>query len=96
MTEAIDYVKTELMPDFDFDAFNHENQDNYEGSNYSPKKIQILTRRLQLQQQKKALLQQNLKLRLLRAMNRLNQPVQQILMILQMITILPTIHTMKK
>ncbi len=24
MTEAIDYVKTELMPDFDFDAFNHE------------------------------------------------------------------------
>ena len=24
MTEAIDYVKTELMPDFDFDAFNHD------------------------------------------------------------------------
>ncbi len=24
MGEAIDYVKTELMPDFDFDAFNHE------------------------------------------------------------------------
>jgi len=23
--EAIDYVKTDLMPDFDFDAFNHEN-----------------------------------------------------------------------
>jgi hypothetical protein len=22
--EAIDYVKTELMPDFDFDAYNHE------------------------------------------------------------------------
>jgi hypothetical protein len=22
--EAIDYVKTELMPNFDFDAFNHE------------------------------------------------------------------------
>jgi hypothetical protein len=22
--EAVDYVKTELMPDFDFDAFNHE------------------------------------------------------------------------
>ncbi|MEO6843874.1 MAG: DUF3276 family protein, partial [Ginsengibacter sp.] len=31
MTEAIDYVKTELMPDFDFDAFNHENSENYEG-----------------------------------------------------------------
>jgi hypothetical protein len=22
--EAVDYVKTDLMPDFDFDAFNHE------------------------------------------------------------------------
>jgi hypothetical protein len=27
LTEAVDHVKTELMPDFDFDAFNH---DNYE------------------------------------------------------------------
>ena len=27
LTEAVDYVKTDLMPDFDFDAFNH---DNYE------------------------------------------------------------------
>ena len=25
--EAVDYVKTELMPDFDFDAFNHDNID---------------------------------------------------------------------
>lgn len=24
LSEAVDYVKTELMPDFDFDAFNHE------------------------------------------------------------------------
>lgn len=24
LTETVDYVKTELMPDFDFDAFNHE------------------------------------------------------------------------
>ncbi len=31
MTEAIDFVKTDLMPDFDFDAFNHENNENYEG-----------------------------------------------------------------
>ena len=23
--EAVDHVKTDLMPDFDFDAFNHEN-----------------------------------------------------------------------
>ncbi len=38
MTEAIDYVKTDLMPDFDFDAFNHENSENFEGSNYPAKK----------------------------------------------------------
>lgn len=31
LTETVDYVKTELMPDFDFDAFNHDDQDeNYE------------------------------------------------------------------
>ncbi len=24
LTEAVDYVKTQLMPDFDFDAFNHD------------------------------------------------------------------------
>jgi hypothetical protein len=29
--EAVDYVKTELMPDFDFDAFNHEYNDAEEG-----------------------------------------------------------------
>jgi hypothetical protein len=28
--DAVDYVKTELMPDFDFDAFNHDTP--YEGS----------------------------------------------------------------
>jgi hypothetical protein len=27
LNEAVDHVKTELMPDFDFDAFNHENDD---------------------------------------------------------------------
>ena len=32
--ESIDYVKTELMPDFDFDAFNHdENPDDYNREN---------------------------------------------------------------
>ena len=30
LTEAVDYVKTELMPDFDFDAYNH---DTPEGEN---------------------------------------------------------------
>ena len=29
LNEAVDYVKTELMPDFDFDAFNHDTP--YEG-----------------------------------------------------------------
>ena len=36
LNEAVDHVKTELMPDFDFDAFNHEyDEDAPEGgSNY--------------------------------------------------------------
>ena len=38
MTEAIDFVKTDLMPDFDFDAFNHENSENYEGGNNEGKR----------------------------------------------------------
>jgi len=30
--EAVDYVKTDLMPDFDFDAFNHDDLgEGYEG-----------------------------------------------------------------
>ena len=30
--EAVDYVKTQLMPDFDFDAYNHdENDGDYDG-----------------------------------------------------------------
>jgi hypothetical protein len=31
LTETINYVKTDLMPDFDFDAYNHD-QENEEGS----------------------------------------------------------------
>lgn len=27
LSETIDYVKTELMPDFDFDSFSHEEED---------------------------------------------------------------------
>jgi hypothetical protein len=30
LTETIGYVKTDLMPDFDFDAYNHD-QENEEG-----------------------------------------------------------------
>lgn len=33
LNEAVDYVKTDLMPDFDFDAFNHD--DYYEGEGSS-------------------------------------------------------------
>jgi hypothetical protein len=34
--EAVDYVKTELMPDFDFDAFNHEESDEYNNGTEGP------------------------------------------------------------
>jgi hypothetical protein len=34
LTEAVDYVKTDLMPDFDFDAYNHDNIN--EGEGYTP------------------------------------------------------------
>ncbi|RXK86108.1 DUF3276 family protein [Filimonas effusa] len=30
--EAVDYVKTDLMPDFDFDAYNHEYTETEEGA----------------------------------------------------------------
>ena len=28
LTEAVDHVKTQLMPDFDFDAYNHDEVEN--------------------------------------------------------------------
>jgi Protein of unknown function (DUF3276) len=40
--EAIDYVKTDLMPDFDFDAFNHdENHDemNQNGASHNDESV---------------------------------------------------------
>lgn len=42
VTEAMDFVKTELMPDFDFDAFNHEEDPNNTEQNVkyeSPKEV---------------------------------------------------------
>jgi hypothetical protein len=30
LNEAVDHVKTELMPDFDFDTFNHDNNESPE------------------------------------------------------------------
>ncbi|MFT4203576.1 MAG: DUF3276 family protein [Chitinophagaceae bacterium] len=35
LTDALDYVKTQLMPDFDFDAYSHEYDDEYR-EEYSP------------------------------------------------------------
>ncbi len=40
--EAIDYVKTDLMPDFDFDAFNHEYPEG-EGGEYNPEAAVVET-----------------------------------------------------
>ena len=38
LNEAVDYVKTELMPDFDFDAFNHDTPyEGEEGGEGAPK-----------------------------------------------------------
>jgi hypothetical protein len=34
--ESVDYVKTELMPDFDFDAFNHDEVHDESGHNGAP------------------------------------------------------------
>ncbi|MBN8836039.1 MAG: DUF3276 family protein [Sphingobacteriia bacterium] len=34
--EAVDYVKTDLMPDFDFDAFNHEYPETDGGVDTAP------------------------------------------------------------
>lgn len=36
LNEAVDYVKTELMPDFDFDAFNHEDAPSSGDGDYAP------------------------------------------------------------
>jgi hypothetical protein len=38
--EAVDYVKTELMPDFDFDAFNHDEVVEEEGGSESVQAIE--------------------------------------------------------
>jgi hypothetical protein len=35
LNEAVDYVKTDLMPDFDFDAFNHDTPYEGEEGQYS-------------------------------------------------------------
>src|SRR5436305_6692129 len=34
LTEAVDHVKTQLMPDFDFDAYNHDEVEGSEGEEH--------------------------------------------------------------
>jgi uncharacterized protein DUF3276 len=41
LTEAVDYVKTELMPDFDFDAFNHEYGENAPAQDVAEVEVEI-------------------------------------------------------
>ncbi len=41
LNEAVDYVKTELMPDFDFDAFNHEYPENAAMAEESQVEIEV-------------------------------------------------------
>ena len=36
LTEAVDYVKTDLMPDFDFDAYNHDQAPEHESDQEVP------------------------------------------------------------
>jgi hypothetical protein len=45
--ETIDYVKTDLMPDFDFDAFNHEYPEGDEMPNTSEPIAEIGTNHIQ-------------------------------------------------
>lgn len=47
LNEAIDYVKTDLMPDFDFDAFNHEypeGEGEYEAQPYARPTVTKISR----------------------------------------------------
>lgn len=36
--ETVDYVKTDLMPDFDFDAFNHDNEEGEGEEGYAERR----------------------------------------------------------
>ncbi|WP_255460212.1 DUF3276 family protein [Lacibacter sediminis] len=42
LNEAVDYVKTELMPDFDFDAFNHEDAPSSGDGEYSNNNHEVI------------------------------------------------------
>ena len=40
--EAVDYVKTDLMPDFDFDAFNHDYAETAEVAEEAPAEVVVV------------------------------------------------------
>lgn len=40
LTEAVDYVKTDLMPDFDFDAYNHDQVSDQENDGISTEQVE--------------------------------------------------------
>jgi hypothetical protein len=42
LNEAVDYVKTELMPDFDFDAFNHDDAPSSGDGEYSNNNNEVI------------------------------------------------------
>ncbi len=49
LNEAVNYVKTELMPDFDFDAYNHDNdgagaEGEYELQEEATAEVEVETR----------------------------------------------------
>ena len=41
LTETISFVKTDLMPDFDFDAFNHDQENEESGVAASPEVSEV-------------------------------------------------------
>ena len=43
LTEAVDYVKTDLMPDFDFDAFNHDQPSENENGGGAGNGVETIT-----------------------------------------------------
>jgi hypothetical protein len=43
LTEAVDYVKTDLMPDFDFDAFNHDQPSENENGGGGGNGVETIT-----------------------------------------------------
>src|ERR1700722_3665793 len=42
LTEAVDYVKTDLMPDFDFDAYNHDNDGENNHNGYTENNVNVV------------------------------------------------------